>query len=304
MPRAREAVARAVDPIAFRQPFLSAPFDRSVSLLAWGYNEEAGVEAFLRRAIRLMEDCVADFEIVFINDGSSDRTGERAEAIAAQDPRLRVFHNPRNMNVGYSCRRAVRAATKEYLFWQTVDWSYDLRNLRAYLELLKHYDVVQGVRQTVSGGAGVFKLIATMGRRSDNRRKAVVSIVNYLLVRALFGVPLSDYQNVTFYRTGPLQRLPLEGNSSFLNPEMLIRSYAAGLRFIEVPIPFLRRGEGNGKGTRLRAIARSLREIFSAWCRWGWRLRAAGGGRRGHIHRASERRLLAAEVRAILDAAG
>ncbi|MDP1774191.1 MAG: glycosyltransferase, partial [Methylobacter sp.] len=74
-------------------PALSKKFDRSVSLLAWGYNEEQLIEGFLDQAIALMNEVVEDFEIIFVNDGSSDRTGEIVDAYALREPRLRVIHN-------------------------------------------------------------------------------------------------------------------------------------------------------------------------------------------------------------------
>lgn len=74
-------------------------FDRSVSLLTWGYNEEALVAGFLDRAIDLLERTVEDWEIVFVNDGSSDGTGTIADEYAHREPRLRVLHNERNLNV-------------------------------------------------------------------------------------------------------------------------------------------------------------------------------------------------------------
>jgi hypothetical protein len=81
---------------------------------------------------------------------------------------------------------------------------------------------------------------------------------------------------------------------------MLIRSYAAGLTFIEVPIPSVRRVEGKAKGTKLRAIARSIREITAAWLRWGWRLRPTIRHDADRVARASEPQALPAEIRAIL----
>lgn len=251
-------------------------FDRSVSMLAWGYNEELLVEEFLDRAVQLLDANVNDWEIVFVNDGSHDRTGEILDAYARKNPRVRPVHNERNMNVGPSCRRAIKAASKEFLFWQTVDWSYDIRNIRIFLELLKTYDVVQGIRPTpvrLLSYIPVLRSIYRVKSRSDNIKKAIVSLSNYYVLRILFGVKFHDFQNVTFYPTKLLQSVELNGNTSFLNPECLLRSYERGAHFIEVPIRFIPRTIGEAKGTRLTAIVRSVTEIFANWLKWGWKYR-------------------------------
>ena len=115
----------------------STKFDRSVSMLTWGLNEEDLVQDFLDRAFLTLRETVVDYEIVFVNDGSSDRTGAILESYSKTEPRLKVITNQTNLNVGLSCRRAVDSASKEFLFWQTVDWSYDISDLRLYLELLR-----------------------------------------------------------------------------------------------------------------------------------------------------------------------
>jgi glycosyltransferase involved in cell wall biosynthesis len=110
-------------------PILAEKFNRSVSLVTWAYNEELLVEGFLKRAFKLLEEIVEDFEVVFVNDGSTDRTGDILDRFSQHEPRLKVIHNEKNLNVGLSSRTAFQLASKEYLFWQTVDWSYDIKNL-------------------------------------------------------------------------------------------------------------------------------------------------------------------------------
>jgi len=105
-------------------------------MLAWAYNEEVLIGGFLERALQSLEETVEDYELVLVDDGSTDRTNEIAQGFAARNPRLRVLRNERNMNIGPSFKRAVASARKEFLFWQTVDWSYDLTHLRIFLELL------------------------------------------------------------------------------------------------------------------------------------------------------------------------
>lgn len=267
---------------AFQGP--SAKFDRSVSMLAWALNEEALVGEFLDRAFQILHENVADYEIVFINDGSSDRTGEILAAYCEREPRLKVLTNETNLNVGLSCRRAVEAASKEFLFWQTVDWSYDISDLRLYLELLRYYDVVQGIRPVPERLLSHIPLLRSLYRvktRSDNFKKAFISLSNYYVQRVLFGVPFHDFQNVTFYPTKFVQSLGLRARTPFVNPEMLIRAYYRGAHFIEVPIAFIPRSKGHAKGAKLTTVVRTLWDVLLNWMQWGWKIRFGAGVTKG-----------------------
>ncbi len=257
---------------------LEKKFDRSVSLVSWGYNEEELIEAFLTRAVSVLSEAAEDFEVVFVNDGSTDRTGEIADAQARRDPRIRVLHNSENRNVGYSCRRAIAAAEKEFMFWQTVDWPYDLTHLRIFLELIKRYDVLIGVRAyrphplNFIPGA---RVLMSAWVRSDDLLRGIVSAGNCIVLRALFGVPLHEFQSLQFYHTEMVQALTLVGDSSFISPEILFKCYKRGATYVEVPIQFAPRKKGEAKRVKISMIARSLRDIASAWFGWGWKMRGA-----------------------------
>lgn len=256
-------------------------FDRSVSMLTWGYNEEELVGEFLDRAIELLENSVADWELIFVDDGSTDCTGEIVQARVRLEPRLRLITNPKNLNIGLSARKALAAASKEYLFWQTVDWSYDISRLRIYLELLKHFDVVTGVRPTPERILSHIPLVRSVYRvkgRSDNLKATLVSLGNYYAVRFLFGIPLHDVQNVGIYPTRLIHGMDLKGQSSFLGPEIIAKAMAGGARYIEAPIPFLARTAGQSKGIKASAIYRSIYDLVTSWIAWGWRLRPVVSG--------------------------
>ena len=253
-------------------------FERGVSLVCWAYNEEDSIEEYLQRATVLLDASVDDYEIVLIDDGSTDRTYEKAKQFQGKNPRLKIYQNERNLNVGISSRRAIQRATKEFLFWQTIDWCYDISNLRLYLEYLKSYDIVQGVRrrpvavkfELLKPVAGVMKLlhIKHLTRRSDTVSKAIVSVINYSIIRILFRIPLSDFQNVTVYPTRWIQSVRYESTSSFANPEGLIKSYWSGKSIKEVPISFIPRNKGVAKGARPKAIMTSVSDIARLWFRW------------------------------------
>jgi len=267
---------KSCDPLLAKRGALGK-FDRSVSLLAWAYNEEPLVKSFLERAVELLQHTVEDWEIVFVNDGSTDRTGAIADEYAQRDSRVRVLHNEGNLNVGLSARRAIAGATKDYMLWQTIDWSYDIDALRIYLELTKHFDVVLGVRPypiRMLSYIPVIRSIFRVRTRSDSILRAIISLGNYYMLRILYGPKFHDFQNVQIYPLRLVHAFALTGSSSFLAPELLFRCYQAGMTFMEVPIPFIPRKAGQAKGARPKAMIHSIVDILRNWFGWGYALRA------------------------------
>jgi glycosyltransferase involved in cell wall biosynthesis len=233
----------------------------SLSMLGWALNEEQNIAAYIERAEAFLAAQTDDYELILIDDGSTDRTGEIARACQQTRPWLRIHANERNRGSGYNTKLAISLASKDYLFWQTTDWAYDITRLGGNLGYLAAYDVLQGVRLNTLSLRGAL-------RRSDNWLKAIVSIVNYLLVRLLFRLPVHDYQNVSVYPRKLIQSVTLESESAFTNPECLLKVWWKGARIKEIPVPFLKRQHGRAKGTRPKVIWASMRDIVGWWWRW------------------------------------
>ena len=234
----------------------------SLSMLGWALNEEESIAAYVDRAGALLARLTSDYELVLIDDGSVDRTWAIVTECQRTRPWLKAYKNERNRGSGYNTKRAISVATKDYLFWQTVDWAYDIRQLMGSLNDLAEVDVLQGVRVDSTSPRGMVHL------RSDNAYKGLVSVVNYRLVRTLFGLPLSDYQNVTVYPRALIQSVSLEAESAFTNPECLLKTWWRGATFKEVPVPFVKRQRGKGTGTRPGAIIAAVSDILYWWVRW------------------------------------
>jgi hypothetical protein len=241
-------------------PGARVPF--SLSMLGWALNEEENIAGYIDRAGALLATLTADYELILIDDGSTDRTWAIATEYAQTRPWLRPFRNERNRGSGYNTKRAISLATKDYLFWQTVDWAYDITELTRSLPLLGRYDVLQGVRGNALTLATIF------AHRSDTAYKGLVSYVNYRLIRVLFRLPISDYQNVTVYPRKLIQGVSFETESSFTNAECLLKTWWQGATFKEVHVPFVKRARGTGTGTRPRAIVAAIRDILTWWTHW------------------------------------
>jgi len=124
------------------------------------------------------------------------------------------------------------------------------------------YEVLQGVRLAPVSPLGLF------AERSDHFGKAVVSLTNYMLIRFLFRLPVRDYQNVTVYPRALIQSVTLETESSFTNPECLLKVWWRGTTIREISVPFIKREKGKAKGTRIRAITAAISDILYWWSRW------------------------------------
>ena len=234
----------------------------SLSMLGWALNEEESLAGYIDRAGAFLAALTDDYELILIDDGSTDRTWEIALEAQRTRPWLKPVRNNVNRGSGYNTKRAISLATKDYVFWQTVDWAYDIRYLAQALTQLKDVDVLQGVRVGTTSAPGM------VGRRSDNPYKGLVSVVNYRLIRTLFGLPLGDYQNVTVYPRRLIQSVTLETESAFTNPECLLKTWWLGSSFREVPVPFVKRERGRGTGTKPKAIVAAITDIVRWWVRW------------------------------------
>jgi glycosyltransferase involved in cell wall biosynthesis len=214
-------------------------FEHSVSLMVWAHNEADLIESFVERATGLLDRTVQDWEIVFIDNCSTDRTPTLLRALVAREPRLKVFRHMRILESGLTYRSALHHAKKGFCFWQTIDWSYDLSNLRIFLELLKHFDVVTGIHPVPTGTGSAYGIHGSIYRaRHGGERLAnvVLAFGYYSALRILFGMPLHDFQNINFVGTKRARQFEFTSRTSFIHAELLLRSYHDNRRFIEVPI--------------------------------------------------------------------
>jgi hypothetical protein len=132
-------------------------------------------------------------------------------------------------------------------------WRHDTAELGRLLGHLDRFDLVQGVRTDLDANAWNRKL---------------TTIVNYWLIRIMFAIPMSEFQNVKVFRRSLMDRILLEAESGFVNAEIGIKAYYLGARIKEVEITFRPRVGGESKGARPMLLWQTLTDVLRLWFRW------------------------------------
>ena len=242
-------------PVASAEPVLRL----SLSLVMPGLNEEASVEGAVRRSLVALEQHADEFEIIVIDDGSTDGMGEIADRLADEDPRVRVIHNERNLNYGTSLARGIRAARCDWILHNGMDLPLAPEDLPLFRPHFGDADVIV-VRRT--------------SRAAHSPWRKLTSWVNNALLRLLFAPKVGDLNFTQFYRRTWVQGVEITSTSpAFVTPELILRAQHGGRVVREVEAEFRRREAGKAHFGKLDDILWTLKDMLRlrlhTWQR-GW----------------------------------
>lgn len=211
------------------------------------YNEEANVERVTRAAVAVGRRVADDLEVLIVNDGSRDRTGEIADSLAAEIPEVRAVHNRPNQGYGGALTRGFREATKNWIFYTDGDGQFDLNELPRLLPLLETHDVVSCYRLD----------------RQDPWVRKLNAWAWSTLVNLLFAIRLRDIDCAfKIYPKTFIDRIALHSRGALIDTEMLAKARNLGLRIAQLGVHHYPRTAGQQTGANLRVILRAFRELF------------------------------------------
>ena len=231
----------------------SAAFQRlSVVIPMW--NEESYVERAVRAATEACErlttaGTVLDHEIVIVDDASTDRTAEIADALAAADRHVVVVHHPTNRSLGGSIRTGLGRATGDLVLYTDADLPFDLLELDRACRILRVYeaDVLSAYRHDRTG---------------EGPRRAAYSWAYNWLVQALFGTRLRDV-NFAFklIRRRVLDALEITSEGSFVDVEILVRAQRMGFSVVQIGVDYFPRTRGVSTLSSVAVIRGIVKEM-------------------------------------------
>jgi glycosyltransferase involved in cell wall biosynthesis len=227
---------------------------RSVSCTILAYNEEETLREAAHdvgRGLAAFGD--RDFEILLVDDGSTDRTAAIGRELEAEIPELRLIRHARNLGPGSAILTGIRNSRNDVICFHAADQQLDFAEVASFIPLLDDADIVIGSRS---------------GRDDYTAARKVVSWVYIQLARELFG--LGDYDDFNFlylYRREIFDGMEIESDGVFLCTEIFVRAVAAGARVASVEATCLPRRAGKSTVYRPRVIAKTMAEMARFWWR-------------------------------------
>ena len=226
----------------------NSPFRLSLSVFFPCYNEEANVERTTLTALRTCRGISDDFEVIIVNDGSTDRTGEIAERLAEQHAEVRVVHNQPNLGYGGALQRGFREARKTWVFYTDGDGQFDFAELNSLLPMLSRYDIVSAYR---------------LNRQDSLIRKLNASCWT-ALVNVLFGLWLRDIDCAfKIFPRKLFSEITIRSTGALIDTEVLARAKRLGYTIGQIGVHHYPRTAGQQTGANLRVILRAFKELFA-----------------------------------------
>jgi glycosyltransferase involved in cell wall biosynthesis len=228
---------------------------RRVSIFVPAYNEVLNLAGAIQDIVGAAEAVLDDYEVLLVNDGSTDGTRELADRLAREYPKVHVIHQPRNLGIAAAYAKALADAKLNYFSFLPADREVSAESIKAIFGAVGRADIVVPYHANTWARPPLRRFL-TWGYRS--------------LVNRAFALNLKYYQGPSIYPTALARQLPKEIGGFYFPTEMLVHAVRAGHSCVEVGLIHQQREHGASKAVSVGNILKALTTIARLW----WRVHA------------------------------
>ena len=218
----------------------------TISIIIPAYNEEGNIAGTVNEVLKAFGDRFGAYEILIVNDGSKDGTGEVANALATKNPCIKTIHNSPNMGFGYSYRRGVQAATCDYVGFFPGDDCLPSECIESVFDQVGKADIISHYTSN-------FEV------RQPARR--VISHTYTWMMNTLFGLHLSYFNGPTIHRREVIQNVKISTKGFAFLSEIMVRLIRSGHSYRQIGTPIRERKRGSSKAFRLKNVISVLKTV-------------------------------------------
>ena len=223
------------------------PGKPSISVFFPCHNEQDAIEALVRKTCDFLAGRTNEFEVLIVDDGSTDETGVIADRLAAEIPHVRVIHHPTNRGYGAALQSGFLNARNDLIFYTDGDGQFDITELAVILPLIEHHDIVSCYRL----------------RRHEGLMRRFNAWGWSIVVRLLLGLHLRDIDCAfKLYRRGVIVKIEMKSMGALIDAEMLARATRHGFSIVQHGVHHYPRRSGQSSGANPLVILRAFGELF------------------------------------------
>lgn len=211
----------------------------SVTFIVPCYNEEQNAASTVATVQQIAKERGVDYQIVLVDDASSDRTPEIIDGLARENSRVAAVHNPANLNLGGSYKRGLEFANKEFVLMVPGDNGYGIESLRQVFDKIGAADIL-------------IPYVTNTAIRT--RFRAWASHAFTSLINTLFALKIGYYNGPVVHRTALLRTISIHTNSFAYQAEALVKMLAKGYSYCECPVEIQERPGGRSSALKLKNL--------------------------------------------------
>jgi len=223
----------------------------SLSVFFPALNDSGTIASMVIRAVQAASELTPDYEVIVVNDGSTDATAQIADELARTYPHVRVVHHPSNRGYGGALQTGFRTATKDLIFYTDGDAQYDPAELSLlWPQMTTDTDLVNGYKID----------------RSDPLHRIIIGRAYHHIVSILFGLKVRDVDcDFRLMRRTMFETIRLEKMSGVICLEMMKKIHDGGFRIVEVPVHHYHRAFGKSQFFNFRRIFKTAVDVMRLW---------------------------------------
>jgi glycosyltransferase involved in cell wall biosynthesis len=225
--------------------------ERSLSIVVPAYNEAGNILGTLENVTAALAPLPIDYEVVVVDDGSTDATSTIVRNNAHRFPRVKLLVNERNMGFGWTYRRGVAAATRDFVVMVHGDNAWNADTLRDLFARVGDADIVIGYTRDMWRSRPLARTLVS---------KAFTLVVNMITRRRLH-----YYNGLQVHRADVLKSLRIQSSGYGFQAEVLVKALRLTRTYVEVPMQLSERTRGESKAFRVKNavdVVQTLRRLF------------------------------------------
>jgi len=222
----------------------------TISVTIITLNEEENLEWVVKNTLKELPRFFKNFEIIIVDDGSTDKTGVAADKLQTVYPEVKVIHQ-KNGGYNRAMLTGIKSASKEFVAYMPADGQFLVNDMRHCFEVMQKNDMILGYRG---------------GRPDYNFKRMIFSYGYLLLLSLLFDIKYIDVGWVIIWRTSKIKKIRLTPSSGiFLLTESLVRFRQKKYRVVDAPSYYHPRKSGEAKNVKFKVVFQTFLSAIKFW---------------------------------------